>query len=40
MRRFQLVGEQGLSAAAVNKKLYERDREMHYEIVISLMRYC
>ena len=32
--------KQGLSAAEANKKLYERDREMPDEIVISLMLYC
>jgi len=32
--------KQGLSAEEANKKLYERDREMPGEIVISLMLYC
>jgi outer membrane protein assembly factor BamB len=32
--------KQGLSAAEANKKLYERDREMPDEIVISLRLYC
>ena len=32
--------KQGLSAEEINKKLYERDREMPHEIVISLMLYC
>ena len=32
--------KQGLSAAEANKKLYERDREMPDEIVISLMLFC
>jgi hypothetical protein len=32
--------KQGLSAAEANKTLYERDREMHHEIVISVMLYC
>ena len=32
--------KQGLSAEEANKKLYERDREMPDEIVISLMLYC
>jgi outer membrane protein assembly factor BamB len=31
---------QGLSSAEANKKLYERDREMPDELVISLMLYC
>jgi len=31
---------QGLTADEANKKLYERDREMPGEIVISLMLYC
>jgi outer membrane protein assembly factor BamB len=31
---------QGLSAAEVNRKLYERDREMPGEIVINLMLFC
>ena len=32
--------KKGLSAEEINKKLYERDREMPDEIVISLMLYC
>ena len=32
--------KQGLSSAEANRKLYERDREMPGEIVISLMLYC
>ncbi len=32
--------KQGLSAAEINQKLYERDREMPDELVISLMLYC
>jgi outer membrane protein assembly factor BamB len=32
--------KQGLSAEEINKKLYERDREMPDEIVISLMLHC
>ena len=32
--------KQGLSSEQINKKLYERDREMPHEIVISLMLYC
>jgi len=32
--------KQGLTAAEANTKLYERDREMPGEIVISLMLYC
>jgi outer membrane protein assembly factor BamB len=32
--------KQGLSADEINKKLYERDREMPHELVISLMLYC
>lgn len=32
--------KQGLSAAEINKKLYERDREMPDELEISLMLYC
>jgi outer membrane protein assembly factor BamB len=32
--------KQGLSAEEANKKLYERDREMPGEIVISLKLYC
>jgi hypothetical protein len=32
--------KQGLSTAEANKKLYERDREMPDEIVISLMLFC
>src|SRR5688572_21371213 len=32
--------KQGLSSEEINKKLYERDREMPHEIVISLMLYC
>lgn len=32
--------KQGLSAEEANKKLYERDREMPGEIVISLMLFC
>src|SRR5688572_28817240 len=32
--------KQGLSAAEANKKLYERDREMPDELVISLMLFC
>ena len=32
--------KQGLSAEEVNKKLYERDREMPDDIVISLMLFC
>jgi outer membrane protein assembly factor BamB len=32
--------KQGLSAEEINKKLYERDREMPDEVVISLMLYC
>lgn len=32
--------KKGLSAEEVNKKLYERDREMPDELVISLMLYC
>ncbi len=32
--------KQGLSPEEINKKLYERDREMPDEIVISLMLYC
>jgi outer membrane protein assembly factor BamB len=32
--------KQGLSAADANKKLYERDREMPGELVISLMLFC
>jgi outer membrane protein assembly factor BamB len=32
--------KQGLSADEANKKLYERDREMPHELVISLMLYC
>lgn len=32
--------KQGLSAEEINKKLYERDREMPDELVISLMLYC
>ena len=32
--------KQGLSAAEANKKLYERDREMPEELVISLMLFC
>jgi outer membrane protein assembly factor BamB len=32
--------KQGLSTEEINKKLYERDREMPDEIVISLMLHC
>jgi hypothetical protein len=32
--------KQGLTADEANKKLYERDREMPDELVISLMLYC
>ncbi|MDA1307919.1 MAG: PQQ-binding-like beta-propeller repeat protein, partial [Acidobacteria bacterium] len=32
--------KRGLSAAEINQKLYERDREMPDELVISLMLYC
>jgi hypothetical protein len=32
--------KQGLTSAEANKKLYERDREMPDEIVISLVLYC
>jgi len=32
--------KQGLSAEEINKKLYERDREMPEELVISLMLFC
>jgi len=32
--------QQGLSQAEINKKLYERDREMPDELIISLMLYC
>jgi len=32
--------KKGLSQEEINKKLYERDREMPHEIVISLMLYC
>jgi outer membrane protein assembly factor BamB len=32
--------KKGLSAEEINKRLYERDREMPDELVISLMLYC
>lgn len=32
--------KQGLSPEEINKKLYERDREMPHELVISLVLYC
>jgi outer membrane protein assembly factor BamB len=32
--------KQGLSADEINKRLYQRDREMPDEIIISLMLYC
>jgi outer membrane protein assembly factor BamB len=32
--------KKGLSQEEINKKLYERDREMPHEIIISLMLYC
>jgi outer membrane protein assembly factor BamB len=32
--------KQGLSAEEINRKLYERDREMPDELVISLVLYC